>query len=120
MPYVPSLLAVVRRRHRHAPGAVTDVGGVDAGFAVNPSGEPADDSTVRARRRADAEQVRSIACRECLSPLELAPERMERLGGRTFIECGACRNLIWVRRSDLRRAVLAGPPDGAGSDSIVL
>jgi len=45
---------------------------------------------------------------------------MERLGGRTFIECGACRNLIWVRRSDLRHAVLAGPRDGAGSDAIGL
>lgn len=34
----------------------------------------------------------------------LDPSRMQRLGGRSFIECLACRNLIWIRRGDVRRS----------------
>jgi hypothetical protein len=43
-------------------------------------------------------------CRECTEPLELDQQRMQRLGGRTFIECESCLNLIWIRRRDLRDA----------------
>jgi hypothetical protein len=67
-------------------------------------GKRADRHVMRERRQADAGQPRFIACRECFEPLELDQERMQRLGGRTFIECGACRNLIWIRRSDIRHA----------------
>jgi hypothetical protein len=38
---------------------------------------------------------------------------MQRLAGRSYIECRSCRNLIWIRRGDLREAlpVGAGPGD---------
>jgi len=36
---------------------------------------------------------------------------MQRLGGRSFIECMACRNLIWIRRSDMQQMLEPSPAD---------
>ena len=59
-------------------------------------------------RRHRREEPRWIPCRACGEAIVLAPERMERLAGRTYIECGSCRNLIWIRRGDLRAAIPVG------------
>jgi hypothetical protein len=63
-------------------------------------------------RRHRTEEPRWIPCRACGEAIVLNPERMERLAGRTYIECGSCRNLIWIRRGDLRAAMPVGvaPP----------
>jgi hypothetical protein len=63
-------------------------------------------------RRIRTGEPRWIPCRACGEAIVLDPERMERLAGRTYIECGSCRNLIWIRRGDLRAAVpvAAGRP----------
>jgi hypothetical protein len=63
---------------------------------------------VARRRRPDADQSRLILCLECFEAVELDEERMQRLGGRAFAECGSCANLVWIRRRDLRRAVPVG------------
>jgi hypothetical protein len=63
---------------------------------------------MKERRRHDSDEPRWIPCRACGEPLVLDPARMERLGGRIFIECGSCRDLIWIRRSDLREAMPVG------------
>jgi hypothetical protein len=68
---------------------------------------------VTRRRRADTDQSRFILCLECFKPVELDAERMQRLGGRTFIECASCRNLIWIRGGDLRRALTIEALEGA-------
>ena len=44
----------------------------------------------------------------------LDQSRIQRLGGRSFIECEACRNLIWIRRGDMHRMqpIVADGADG--------
>ena len=59
-------------------------------------------------RRHRTGDARWIPCRACGEAIVLDPERMERLAGRTYIECGSCRNLIWIRRGDLRAAIPVG------------
>ena len=52
----------------------------------------------------------------------LDPSKMQRLGGRSFIECQACRNLIWIRRGDMHRLLKPttdGPADGAAATATV-
>jgi hypothetical protein len=71
-------------------------------------------------RRQQTGEARWIPCRACGEAIVLDPDRMERLAGRTFIECGSCRNLIWIRRGDLRSAIPVGAgrrgmPDGPGT-----
>jgi hypothetical protein len=65
---------------------------------------------MRQRRRVDADHP---PCRECVEPFELDQERVQRLGERSFIECGLCRNLIRIRRSDERNAVRLGASGSA-------
>ena len=74
---------------------------------------------MRDRRAADRAEVRTIHCRVCFEQVELDPARMEDLGGRTFIECLACRNLVRLRRGDLRKAVVVSTrstDEGAAGD----
>jgi Probable zinc-ribbon domain len=71
------------------------------------------DAFIPRRRQADGEQPRFILCRECFEPLELDPDRIQRLAGRTFIECGSCRQLIWIRRRDGKHAIPIGVLEGA-------
>ena len=84
-------------------------GGAGHGAGLNVQRLRADLHDMRERRR-DTEGTRVIPCRACGELLELDPERIQRFGGRTFIECGSCVNYIWIRRSDFRRAVLVGAP----------
>ena len=58
------------------------------------------------RRNSQAPQIRVVPCRVCFEPLEVDPKRTVRLAGRTFMECGTCRSLIWIRRRDLRHAIV--------------
>jgi hypothetical protein len=37
--------------------------------------------------------------------LVLDQSQVQRLGGRSFIQCEACKNLIWIRRGDRSRAL---------------
>jgi len=71
---------------------------------------------VRERRLAGRERVGFILCRECLEPLVLDRSRIQRLGGRSFIQCEACKNFVWIRRGDMAHALepedVAGPPLG--------
>jgi Probable zinc-ribbon domain len=71
------------------------------------------DAAVTRPRQADAPQSRFILCRECFAPLELDTDRMQRLAGRTFIECGSCGQLIWIRRRDGKQAISIGALEGA-------
>jgi hypothetical protein len=52
-------------------------------------------------------------CRECLEPLVLDRSRIQRLGGRSFIECEACKNFILIRRGDLNRILETPVADDA-------
>jgi hypothetical protein len=73
---------------------------------------------VRERRGRDDDRTGFILCRECLEPLVLDPSKIQRLGGRSFIECQACKNLIWIRRGDMHRLLKPGAADAPADGEV--
>jgi hypothetical protein len=63
------------------------------------------------RRSRHSGQIEAKPCPRCATAVALDSRRMQLADGRPVIGCLACGALVTVRRADLHRAPLEGPPN---------